>query len=183
MKKIIKSLTLLLTVAVLFSSCLKSETIIGPDSPGSVGAIIEFDNPEFIAASSGSVAVPLSRYEFLTLKTGNKVHIDVQYSGTGKPAPSDISVGITTDPTALTAHLSTAQANKPTFVPLPAGLVTLPTAVTIPSGQIKAGFDITITDQFVANTTYAVALKIASASAGTISGNFGTIVVALKRVP
>ncbi|WP_342646009.1 DUF1735 domain-containing protein [Mucilaginibacter sp. CSA2-8R] len=180
MKKIFN--TIILSISVLFmSSCLKSTDIVGPDAPGSAGAIIEFANPTFIATSSHTLTVPLARYEFLTLKTGDKVHVDVNYTGTNAAAPSNVTVNLTTDAGALTTHLT--QANRTTYVALPTTLYTLPASVTIPSGQNKAGFDFTITDQFVANTTYAVALKIASASAGTVSGNFGTIVVALKRVP
>lgn len=183
MKRNLINITLLLSVIVLFSSCLKDKAIIGPDAAGSAGGIIEFSNPDFIVSGSASATIPLARYEFLAERTGDKVHVDVAYVGTGKPAPSDVVVNITTDPTALTAHLSSAQANKPTYVALPSTLFTPPASITIPAGQVKAGFDIPVTSQFVANTTYAVALKISSASIGTVSGNFGTIVVAVKRVP
>jgi len=110
------------------------------------------------------------------------VHVDVNYAGTAGTAPGNVTVGLTTDEPALTAHLSPTQANRP-YVSLPANLYTLPASLTIPAGQKLAGFDFTITDQYVANTTYAVALKIASTSSGTISGNFGTIIVALRRIP
>ena len=180
MKKTLNTI-IFAALVLLMSSCLKSTEIVGPDAPGSKGAIIEFANPNFIAASSHTVSVPLARYDFLTLKTGDKVHVDVNYAGVADNAPSDIAVGLTTDADALKTHLT--QANKTAFVALPTNLYTLPATVTIKSGTKTAGFDFVITDQFVANTTYAVALKIASASAGTVSGNFGTIVVALKRIP
>ncbi len=182
MKKIYNYLILCVSV-FLMSSCLKSKEIIGPEAPNSAGAIIEFANPAVIASGSASLTVPNARYEFLSLKTGGKVHIDVNYAGTAGTAPTDINVGLTTDADALTNHLSPAQANRTSYVPLPSNFYSLPASVTIPAGQKLAGFDINITDQFAANTTYAVALKISSASSGTISRNFGTIIVALRRIP
>ncbi|RYE24515.1 MAG: DUF1735 domain-containing protein [Sphingobacteriaceae bacterium] len=182
MKNIINSVLLSVSV-LLMSSCLKSTDLVGPTASNGAGSIIEFANPAIIATGSSTLTVPNPRYEFLSLKIGDKVHIDVNYAGTAGVAPNEVTVGLTTDPAALTAHLSTAQANKPTYVSLPSNLYRLPASVIIPAGGKLAGFDFTITDQYTANTIYAVALKISSASAGTISSNFGTIIVAMRRIP
>jgi len=183
MKKIFNMIALSAMVLVT-SSCLKSKDLIGPDAPNSIGAIIEFANPTYIAASTGTLTVPTARYEFTLGKTaaGDKVHIDVQYVGTNKPTPNDVTVAITTDAAALSTHKT--QAGRTAYLDLPTTLYTLPTSVTIPAGTYLTGFDIPVkSDQFEAGKTYAVALKIASASSGTISGNFGTIILALTRTP
>lgn len=182
MKNIINSIILSVST-LLLSSCLKSTDLVGPSASNGAGVIIEFANPALIATGSSTLTVPNPRYEFLSLKTGDKVHIDVNYAGTAGVASNDVSVGLTTDAATLAAHLSTAQANKPAYVTLPSNLYVLPASVIIPVGQKLSGFDFTITDQYVANTVYAIALKISTVSSGTVSGNFGTIIVALRRIP
>jgi hypothetical protein len=178
MKKIIKSIALLSTVVVLLSSCLKSKDLIGPDADNSAGAIIEFDNLDYIAPSSATLTVPLARYELVLEKgTASQLKFRVSYVGTGKPAPKDVTVGLGVDPAALTTH--NTQANKK-YNLIPVGWYTLPASVVIPSG--KTGVDIVVpvnTANFVAGQTYAIPLKVTSATSGTISGNFGTVIVAI----
>jgi len=179
MKKVFKTISLLFTVALL-SSCLKSNDLIGPNAANSAGAIIEFDNIDFIASGSSSATVFLARYdETITPKTAtSKLVLRVNYAGTGKPAPSDVTVNLTTDAAALTLH--NTQAGK-SFTAIPAAWFTLPASVVIPAGQNVVEVPVTINmTNFVAGSTYALAFKIASASSGTISGNFGTIVVSVK---
>ena len=63
---------------------------------------------------------------------------------------------------------------------LPAAWYVMPASVVIPAGQ--AGVDITIpinTNNYVTGQTYAIPLTITSTSQGTISGNFGAIIVAV----
>lgn len=178
MKKIFKSIALLSTVVVLLSSCLKSKDLIGPDADNSAGAIIEFSNLDFIAPSSSTVAVPLARYELKLVKgTATPLKFRVSYVGTGKPAPSDVTVGLGVDPASLTLH--NTQANRK-YNLIPESWYTLPATVVIPSGQ--TGVDVTVpvnTTNFVAGQTYAIPLKITSATSGRVSGNFGTIIVAI----
>lgn len=178
MKRIFQSIALLSTLVVLLSSCLKSKDLIGPDADNSTGAIIEFSNPGPIASSSATVAVPLPRYELtLTKGTESALKFRVSYVGTGKPAPTEVTVGLGVDPASLTTH--NTQANKK-FNLIPADWYKMPATVVIPSGQ--TGVDVTVpvnTNNYVAGQTYALPLKITSASSGTISGNFGTIIVAI----
>lgn len=178
MKKIIKSIALLSTVVVLLSSCLKSKDLIGPDADNSAGAIIEFENLDYIAPSSGTLTVPLSRYELTLAKgTATPLKFRISYVGTGKPAPTDVTVGLGVDPAALVAH--NGQANKK-YNLIPETWYTLPATVVIPSGQ--TGVDVTVpvnTTNYVAGQTYAIPLKITSATSGRISGNFGTVIVAI----
>jgi hypothetical protein len=177
MKKIFSVILLSVTVLNL-SSCLKSTDLIGPTAPNSAGAIIEFSNPAAITAGA-TLTVPTPRYDFTLEKTGDKVHVEVNYTGTGKVSPSDVTVGLMVDAATLSAH--NTQTGK-TYTLLPTALYTMPATVTIPAGQNKVGFDIIVkTDQYVTGTSYALPIKIASASSGTISGNFGTIILALAR--
>ena len=178
MKNIIKSIALLSTVVVLLSSCLKSKDLIGPDADNSAGAIIEFSNIDFIASSSATLTVPLARYELVLAKgAAAPFKFRVSYVGTGKPAPTDVTVSLGVDPASLATH--NTQANKK-FNLIPASWYTLPASVVIPSGQ--TGVDVTVpvnTANFVADQTYAIPLKITSATSGTVSGNFGTVIVAI----
>ncbi|WP_147243755.1 DUF1735 domain-containing protein [Pedobacter miscanthi] len=176
MKRIL-SIAMLLSV-LLLSSCLKSDDLIGPDAKNSVGAIIEFDNPDYIASGSLTASVKLARYQ-LTLPKGaaSPLKIRVNYSGTGKSAPSDVTVGLGVDAAALTLHNTQASKN---YNLIPATWYTLPSTVVIPAGQAGVDFIIPInTNNYVTGQTYALPLKITSASQGTISGNFGAIIVAV----
>jgi len=177
MKRIFQNLAILFVLLTL-SSCLKSDPLIGPDAPNSAGAIIEFDNPDFIASGSLTASVKLARYQLTLAKgTASPLNIRVNYSGTGKPAPSDVTVGIGVDAAALTLH--NTQASR-SFTLIPAAWYTIPTTVVIPAGQAGVNFVIPInTNNFVAGSTYALPLKINTTSQGTISGNFGSIIVAV----
>lgn len=177
MKKIFQGVILLLTVTFL-SSCLKSDDLIGPDAPNGAGAIIEFANPDYIATGSSTATVRLARYELVLAKgPASQLKITVQYVGTGKLAPSDVTVGLGIDAAALTTH--NTQASR-SYTLIPAAWYTLPSSVVIPAGQRGVEFTIPInTNNYVAGTTYALPLRITSASQGTISGNFGTIIVAV----
>ncbi|UKT63405.1 DUF1735 domain-containing protein [Pedobacter mucosus] len=177
MKKIFQSAVLFLAIGML-SSCLKSKDLIGPDADNSAGAIIEFANPDYIATGSSTATVRLARYELVLAKgPASQLHVQVQYVGTGKFAPNDVTVGLGIDAAALATH--NTQAGR-SYTLIPAAWYTLPTSVVIPSGQ--RGVDVTIpinTNNYVAGSTYAIPLRITSASTGTISGNFGTIIVAV----
>jgi hypothetical protein len=177
MKKIFQSVVLILAT-IFLSSCLKSDDLIGPDAANGAGAIIEFANLDHIASGSASASVRLARYEMVLQKgTASQLKITVQYVGTGKFAPSDVTVGLGIDAAALTTH--NTQAAK-SYTLIPAAWYTLPASVTIPSGQRGVEFTIPInTNNYVTGSTYALPLKITSASQGTISGNFGSIIVAV----
>lgn len=163
---------------LLLSSCLKSDVLIGPDAKNSAGAIIEFDNPDYIAPNTLTATVKLARYELTLPKgTASPLKIRINYVGTGKPATENVTVGLGVDAAALTLH--NTQTGK-AYNLIPAGWYTLPASIVIPAGQ--AGLDITVpinTNNYVAGQTYALPLKITSASSGTISGNFGAIIVAV----
>jgi len=180
------NLIILSAFVLIMSSCLKSKEIIGPDADNSAGAIIEFANPTYITSGT-TILTP--RYNLSLSEYSNKLHIEVKYSGTGKAAPSDVTVNIAVDAATLLAHnTQSGLVNTTTGVPLATAYVAAPTAaysaipasVVIPSGQTKAGFDITVNPALLtAGRNNTIPLKITSASTGTVSGNFGAIVLAL----
>ncbi|KIA94941.1 hypothetical protein OC25_08395 [Pedobacter kyungheensis] len=174
MKKIINLLVLGLIVTG-FSSCLKDDSIIGPDAPGATKNIIEFLNPDHIASGTTST-YPLYIKNFDIKPTGSTV-IEVAYSGVDV-APEDIAVKVDLAPDAITKYNSD---NTKSYTPLPTTLYSLTSLnLVIPKGQRTASFTINVKpDQFDLNAAYALGFKISSASTGIISGNFGTIVVAL----
>ncbi|WP_316735735.1 DUF1735 domain-containing protein [Pedobacter aquatilis] len=177
MKRIFQNIAILV-IFMSLTSCLKSKDLIGPDADKSAGAIIEFANPDYIATGSASASIKLARYE-LSLPKGpaTLLKVYVQYVGTGKMASSDVTVGLGIDAAALTLH--NTQAGK-AYNLIPAAWYTLPASVVIPAGQ--RGVEVTIpinTNNYVAGQTYALPLSIRSASVGTVSGNFGTIIVAI----
>lgn len=179
MKKIFQSILILLTI-VSFSSCLKDDTIIGPDSPNSAGAIIEFENPDFIVANTLTATVKRARYAVTVTKgASSQLHMRVNYSGTGKGAPNDVTVNLGIDAAELTLHnTQAARTTANAFNLIPATWYTMPTSVIIPKGETGVDFNISInTNNYVAGTLYALPLKITSASSGTLSGNFGVIIV------
>jgi hypothetical protein len=173
------NLIILSAFVLIMSSCLKSKEIIGPDANNSAGAIIEFANPTYIT-SGVTIATP--RYNLSLSELNNKLHIDVKYSGTGKAAPSDVTVNIAVDAATLAAHNTQSGLTATNgYVAAPTVAYTaIPASVVIPSGQTKAGFDITVNPALLtAGRNNTIPLKITSASTGTVSGNFGAIVLAL----
>lgn len=193
MKRIYQNIIMLFLSIVLLSSCLKDETIIGPDSPGSTGAIIEFANPDYIVSGSLTATVKAPRYAVtVTRGTASQLHLRINAAGTGKAVTSDVTVGLAVDAAALDAHntqsgrIIPASAPAPAvtnmFVLPPAGSYTLPASVVIPKGAEGVDFVVPINTTTFLTTTphkslYALPLKITTTTSGVISGNFSTIIV------
>lgn len=174
MKNILKLSIGLLLVSGL-SSCLKDKTIIGPDSPGAIKNIIEFQNPSVI--SSGITLKTPTYVKSYDIAPSADLDVTVSYSG-GGGAPNDIKVSVMLDDAAIT---SVNEEQELDLVPLPQNLFTTTSMeVIIPKGQKTASFKITLKpDQFDFSEDYALGLKIGSVT-GTqapISGNFGKIVI------
>ena len=95
----------------------------------------------------------------------------MSYSGVDA-APQDITVNLAVDPTVLTLYNTQNGSN---YVVPPSSVVTFPSSVVIKQGtrmtQVKAV--VTNNNSYDFAASYALTLKITSASAGTISGNFG----------
>jgi len=163
-----------LFIATAFQSCLKDVTPPITNSEDTHN-IIEFGDTGPIKSPSGAV-FPLYLPElagFVNDTAG--FYVNVSYSGADK-APTNIDVKLTADPAAIDAY---NKEQGTTYVALPAQSYGFPESTTFEKGfngakhlrafikngaSLKKGVD------------YAIALKIESASSGTISGNFGTAI-------
>jgi len=195
MKKII-NLFLLGCLATGMSSCLKDKSLTLPDADGAIKNVIEFKNVDYISSPvSSPYPVYIKSYDILP--TGS-LTIEVNYAGVDA-APENINVKVVLDPTILTKYNAKIVADARAaavilgqdpddaednvsgdlFEPLDPALYSIGSMdLTIPAGQRSASFTIALKPNmfdFAKNT--ALAFKILSASTGTISGNFGNIIV------
>ncbi len=175
MKKIINKTLVLLFATVAFTSCLKDDSyVIDPEKSG--GNIIEFKNPGDISVKGSTT--PLYVLSYPIVNTETIVPISVAYVGAENGAPQDITVTIALDNQALIDQYNTEQDEE--YLLMPAANYSIKsTTVTIPKGAKFGTFNIGLkTDLFDLTEAYAVPLKITSASAGIISGNFGKVLLA-----
>jgi hypothetical protein len=166
----IKSLFFLLAVVSL-TSCLKKDPM-NVDTSAGVANVVEFAN------TGNNVAGSLSKYprfakDLGSMALGDTVsfNINVSYSGVDV-APQDITVTLAVDTAALGTY---NRDNSTSYVTPPTDLYKMPTSVVIKQGthQTTIKAVITRTSSFDFGVNYALPLKIASASQGVISGNFG----------
>jgi hypothetical protein len=153
-------------------SCLKKDAMnIDPDT--GTKNVVEFANTGDNVANAASV-YPRFFIDLGTI-TANQVvplQVNVSYSGT-ETAPQDITVMLGLDSAALKAYDTTFSAD---YIVPPPSVYKLPSSVVIKKGtrQTVMQIPITISTDFDFNNSYALPLKIASASYGMISYNFGT---------
>ncbi|MCX2573674.1 DUF1735 domain-containing protein [Pedobacter sandarakinus] len=175
MKKIFKLSAVLLTTAIFLSSCLKDDSnVLDPEKGVNV---IEFANPTDIDVHGSSVPAYLFSYEVTPEET---IPVSVSYSGPEPVAPQDITVNLAIgDNTNVTAYNSE---QSKSYTLLPAASYTLSsTSVVIPKGQRRATVNVKVKpNTFNLASTYALPLKITSASMGVISGNFNTILLVVS---
>jgi hypothetical protein len=162
----------LFVMAAAFTSCLKDEMSLDPDTSTNV---IEFKNPSSFLSPSGST---YSLYtQAFDLAEENDYPITVSYSG-AHVAPEDITVTIGIDTAALTQYNNEQHTE---YDLIDANLYTLPTSVVIPKGQRQATVGIKVkSNLFDFSKAYVLPVKIQSVSSGIISGNFGTILLSLN---
>lgn len=175
MKKIISIVSTLFLVTGL-SSCLKEKGEFG-DKPQN---IVEFYTTDsYISGVNSQYAVYAKQY---VAGAPGSFDVTVSYSGTNT-APQDITVQVAVDPDALAKFNTKATANgDDTYEALPSAYYTIPTTtVVIKKGQRRATFpvNVSITSSFDFSKNYALPLTIKSASMGTISGNFGSVLYAV----
>lgn len=175
MKKILKYISLALAIPTLFSSCLKDDAIIGPDAPGALANIIEFKNPTFLESGTSS-KIPLYLLSFDMNPTGQLV-LEVNYAG-ANTAPQDINVKVKVDNSLLDAYKAD-QGDE--FFPLPSSQYNISTNdVVIKKGERVGKFVVDLKPSlFTFDHSYALGFTIESSSVGTISGNFGKIMVGI----
>ncbi len=173
MKHINKILLLLLTLSA-FSSCLKDDTaILKPENSPSV---VEFKD---IVPPTSAALAPYRLFVPSTLdpeKSEVIVNAIVNYAGP-KTAPTDITVNIGTDPSAVTTYNTS---EKTTYSHLPSSAYEFPNTVTIKAGTREAVVPIKLKiPQFDQSKENVLAMKIESAGSSAVSGNFGTVIYSL----
>jgi hypothetical protein len=175
MKKYLKLLSVLILISGL-SSCLKDEPIIG----GKPQNIVEFYTTEAIASPT-SALYPVYVKSYLVADP-SKLNIILSYSGTDV-APQDITLQVEVDQATLDKFNNKANVDEnQTYDMLPTNAYILPTkTVVIKKGERRATLtvDINIPATFDFSKVYALPLTIKSASLGTISGNFGSVLYAI----
>lgn len=162
----------LILLATAFTSCLKDDVTLDPENSKNV---LEFKNPSSFVSPSGS------KYSLYTrafdLADENDYPITVSYSG-ANVAPEDITVTIGIDTAALSQY--NAEQHKD-YDLIDTKLYTMPATVTIPKGTRTATIGLKIkSNHFDFSKSYVLPIQIKSASTGTISGNFGTILLSLN---
>lgn len=174
MKNIVKYICIVLSLPLLFISCLKDKEIIGPDAPGAVSNVIEFGN--IVAPSSGVTSrYPLFIYTFEAIPSVDLV-IPIKMVG-ANGGKSDVKVTIEVDDN-LVQKYNADQADN--YVVLSTSNYTVSSyEVVIPKGQTSANFVVKLLGtSFDFDNTYALGLRIKTVSEGVVSGNFGEIVMA-----
>lgn len=141
--------------------------------------VVEFKNTGDNTAA-GTSFYPLFAQDLGTMKAGDSkfFNINVNYAGQDV-APSDITVKISVDQTALDRFNTE---NGTDYVIPPASVISFPTTLVIKKGQRVAtdSAKVTLSDDFDFDEAYALPLKIESVSPShTISGNFGAAMYSL----
>jgi hypothetical protein len=162
---------ILLSFALLFSSCLKEEGVF--EENGSYG-IVELD----LAARSTSTPYAIRS---TTIKAAAAAELTVKVNYTGVyGAPEDVQVTLAIDNAAVSKQYPNAST-----IAVPDNAYELPASnvVTIPKGGKTATYIIKINSSlFDPAKSYALGVKIASATAGTISSNYSTGIYTLTVV-
>jgi hypothetical protein len=168
-----KTLALVLVVSTL-SSCLKDDSVVLNPEKGI--NVIEFSNTTDIAVAGSSIPAYVHSYE---VTPEENLPVTVSYSGPATGAPEDITVNIAAADVAPITSYNTEQ--KTSYILMPSDKYSLAvTSVVIPKGKTKATFMVKFKpNTFDLSKNYALPLKITSASSGTISGNFSTILLAV----
>jgi hypothetical protein len=145
------------------SSCLDEDP---PFTDNGNPGIVELD------LSARGTATP---YAFRNVARGDGATVEVgaivNYTGVNG-TPSDVQVTLAIDNDAVVEY---ANATSTVLPVVPSYQVPASTTVTIPKGQKYATFTVTVpTAGLAEKTTYGIGIKIVSATAGTISGNYST---------
>ncbi|KAB7732095.1 DUF1735 domain-containing protein [Rudanella paleaurantiibacter] len=166
------NILLVFALGLVLTSCLKDTITLDPDKSTNV---IEFKNPSSFVSPYGS------KYALYTkafdLAPENSYTVTVSYSG-AQVAPEDIAVTLGIDEPAIKQY-NTEQSTA--YELIPASLYTLPTSATIRKGERTADVVLKFkSNNFDFSKNYVLPLQIKSASTGTVSGNFGTILLSVN---
>ena len=179
MKKYINA-ALLLFIATSLSSCLKNKyDALNPDGSPSV---VEFKNPQFISPASPAGSLYSVYVESYSVNAaGADATYTVQLSG-ANPASQDITVTVGPDLDAVAKFNADQKAKNPNFISYDAPAITLysfpKTTYVIPAGQRSVNITVNYkTALFDFSKKYAFPIAIKTTSTGSVSGNFGTILM------
>lgn len=169
MKKVyIKYFAIAILSFLTFNSCLDDEGVFKEN--GSSG-IVELVLPARTTSTPFAVKVTTIEVEDVI-----ELPIEVNYTGIN-PAPQDIEVEL-----AIVDEVIAVYDPSGTTLALPTVNYELPTSnvIIIPKGQKKATYTIQLKPKtFDLTKSYALAVKIVRASAGTVSGNYSTGIYSL----
>lgn len=166
----------LLAVGVAFlglTSCLKGDGMnVDPSKTNNVIELANTGNNE--ASASSQYPRFNSDLGVLSLGDSAKFNLNVSYSG-ADAAPEDITVNLALDTAALTTYNTQDGAH---YTTPPSAIYKFPSSVVIKKGtkMVQSSVVIVCNSSFNFNASYALAIKIASASTGVISGNFATAI-------
>jgi hypothetical protein len=176
MKKKFLKIVAVLTIGALMVSCLDDEKY-ALDPAGSHN-VIEFLDPSVPVSPTGSIyPVYLSAFTLAPEAQSNQT---ISYSG-AHGNDRDIELTLAVDPIALADYNEQMEElHGPTFELLPEANYSIPTTVIIPAGQTKVNVSITVyPQQFDLAKTYALPLRIVSASHGILSAHFSVAVLGM----
>ncbi len=160
----------------MLASCLDDDK--APLDPSGSHNVIEFLDPSVPVSPSGAI-YPAWLTSF-SVSPEVEFEQTVSYSGPNGN-DRDIQIALSVDPVALDEFNSQMiQRGQPTYDLLPENLYEIETMnLTIPKGQTKVSFKIKVfPDQFDLSKTFAIPVRIASASSGVISKNFSVAILA-----
>jgi len=160
-----------IVLAGVFTSC--KDSYPQPDF-STVPPIIELP----VASPAGDAGGNYMSEGITASATPTDIYIIVNYAAPN-PNTSDVTVTLAVDSVGANSVFGKYKAVHDTIPPLPANAFSLSNTVTIPKGVGKVEYHIKINTSAIPDITktYALPLKIVSASSGTISGNFGTLVL------
>lgn len=167
----------LLAITFSLGSCLKEDMPLSPKDSNNVLEIYQ-QVPDLI--TSGTTSTYASYLENFPIGNEQEWSIVVNYAGEGT-APQDITVKLDLNEDAIDVYNDQEDDEA---ILLPSELYkTGDWTVTIPKGQKTATFKVTLyTDQFDFTESYVFPIRIASASYGEISKNYGTIVYKVQAL-
>jgi hypothetical protein len=174
MKKVQINILLFFALMAGLSACLKKDAMnIDPDS--GTKNVVEFANTGDNVASASS-KYPRFYADLGTVNSGqvSAIKLNVGYSGV-ETASQDITVNLALDTAALSLYNNTDGTH---YTVPPTTVYKFPASVVISKGTrlSQVEISITISNDFDFNESYAVPLKISSASSGTVSNNFGSAI-------
>lgn len=170
----IKSL-FFLTLIIGAGACKKGAMNIDQDS-GTVTNVVEFANTGDNVSNTAASVYPRFHLDLGSLPVGDTAKFNVNVSYSGKDvAPQDITVTLAVDEAMLDQF---NDENATEYEAPPATIVSFPATVVIKKGTHQTTIQVAVVNNasFDFNVNYGLPIKIASASFGKISGNFGKAV-------